>query len=69
MLKSLFSPSSAYKKDTSIGTSSLKIRAAVSSERLLSFYWAIPCLNPENSKISHRNLIENIKAKTSLHTP
>jgi predicted DNA-binding ribbon-helix-helix protein len=68
MLKSLFSPSSAYKKDTSLGTSSLKIRAAVSSERLVSFYWIIPCLIPENSKISHRNLIENIKAEISLHT-
>jgi hypothetical protein len=38
MLKSLFSPSSACKKDTSLGTSSLKIRAAVSSERPVSFY-------------------------------
>jgi hypothetical protein len=37
ILNSLLSPSLGY-KDTSLDTSSLKIRAAVSSERLVSFY-------------------------------
>ena len=38
MMKSLFSSTSTYKKDISLGTSSLNVRGAGSSESLVSFY-------------------------------